>query len=71
MNKELIILLGSFISFLGIVVSSSIVVYREVKNVHKVINSRMDELLELTRKSAHAAGVLDERERDQKEKPDA
>lgn len=35
----------------------------DVADIHIIINSRLEELLELTRKTAHAAGVKEEKER--------
>lgn len=34
---------------------------RQVKVVHKIMNSRLDELVNLTRKDAHAEGVKEEK----------
>jgi len=34
-------------------------VYVQVRQTHKLINSRMTELLELTKSSAHAEGVIE------------
>jgi hypothetical protein len=36
---------------------------RQLKTVHETTNSKMSELLELTKKAAHAEGVKDEKER--------
>ena len=64
MNTELIILASTFVGFLATVVGSFIIVWREIKGVHRIINSRMDELLELTRKSSRAEGVIAGRKQD-------
>lgn len=34
---------------------------RQVRVVHKIMNSRLDELVNLTRKDAHAEGVKEEK----------
>jgi hypothetical protein len=41
---------------------------QKIKQVHVQMNSRLTELLEETRRSAHLAGVDEERERNSKDK---
>jgi hypothetical protein len=57
MAVEIVILLTALVGFLATMLGGFVVVWREVNGVHRILNSRLTELLELTRKSAHAAGV--------------
>ncbi len=59
MEKEFIVLLGALFAFFAAVLGSFLVLWREVRGVHTLVNSRMGELLELTRKAAHAAGIME------------
>ena len=50
--------------FLLFMLSISIILtlsYRQMRDTHYLINSRMDQLIDLTRKSAHQAGVDEEK----------
>lgn len=46
--------LAAFVSFLAL---------RKSKETHLLVNSRMTELLEITKKSSKAEGILEEKER--------
>lgn len=41
-------------------IAGFVAIYTKVDGVHKQINSRMDELLAITKAQAHAEGVADE-----------
>jgi hypothetical protein len=59
--EQLLALMGIVTSVLGLLVK----VWFEVRSVHHLVNSRMTELLALTKESASAAGALAQRESDQ------
>jgi len=45
----------------GIVLLGIVKILREVHEIHMAINSRMDELLKMTRLASHAEGVSEEK----------
>lgn len=68
MSTEIIVLVTALISLVTALVALTAVVIRtsntvstELQVVHKLINSRMDEQLELVRQLAHAQGVKDQK----------
>jgi hypothetical protein len=58
-NWEPITLLTAWTGLITALVGGLILIWKEIRGVHIAINSRMDELLELTRKTAHEAGVAE------------
>ena len=68
MNSDLLIFLGALLTFVGTIITFFIMLWQQIKEVkaeikviHISINSRMDELLNITRTTAHAAGVNEEK----------
>jgi hypothetical protein len=62
MDVTTVAMLTAFFGFLTAVAGLILFVVKEVRGVHLLVNSRMDELLALTKKSAHAAGVKEEKD---------
>ena len=57
---------GVIIALIGAIATVAVAIIRKLNGIHKQINSRMDELLELNRRSSKAEGKLEERaERDE------
>jgi hypothetical protein len=52
----------ALIGLMAAAIGGLVRVWIEIRSIHTLVNSRMTELLELTRQSSHALGVLDERE---------
>jgi hypothetical protein len=63
MDVTTVAMLTAFFGFLTAIVGLILCVMKEVRGVHLLVNSRMDELLALTKKAAHAAGVKEEKDR--------
>lgn len=61
--EQTITVISALMPLLLAIAAGFFALYSKVDGVHKQINSRMDELLVLTRNSAHAQGVADEQER--------
>lgn len=64
LSIELFALLAAVFTFISAAIGAFMVIWnaiskvsREVADIHIIINSRLEELLELTRKTAHAAGM--------------
>ena len=68
------ILICTLVISLGTAIVGSVAVFQvlavkaDVVEVHTLFNSRMDELLAITKREAHAKGVLDEKEREEQRK---
>jgi ABC-type branched-subunit amino acid transport system permease subunit len=58
-DAVVIAIIGGIVSTVGLIIGGIIKV--RLDNIHKQINSRMDELLRLTRESSEAKGVLKEK----------
>lgn len=70
MDPELYIFLTAVVGLVTAIIVGTTLIFREVKGMHtevkgvrREVNGRMDELLELTRKSAYAAGVEEGQDR--------
>lgn len=63
METELLIFLTSVAGLITAIIVGAVMIWREIKGIHVLINSRMDDLLEATRKTAHAAGVEEGKDR--------
>jgi hypothetical protein len=66
MTKEIVDIVKTVITATGAILSAWCVA--KVAQVHNLVNSRMTELLEITRSSARSAGELEGRDYAQKEK---
>lgn len=60
MSIEILVLMTGVVTFLTAMVGLVTVIY--TRATHHLVNSRMTELLSLTRKSSHAEGVKEEKE---------
>ncbi len=51
-------IIGAITPLLAALITGFVAIYLKISEVHHQINSRMDELVEATRREAHAEGMI-------------